>query len=72
MTKRYTLLYRPPSFCTLPKGWTLVERPGPCIDASWYGRRTDLPITAHRFGVVEFDRELSSKDIADYELKEVQ
>jgi hypothetical protein len=57
-------MYRPPSFATLPKGWVLVERP----QIAGWERRTDLPVSRHRFGVVGFARALSDREIADYEL----
>ena len=66
--QRYAPLYRPPSFCTLPKGWTLVERP---MSGLGFDRRTDLPASAHRFGVVEYDRPLTEDEERRYEVKPV-
>jgi hypothetical protein len=67
---RYRLLYRPPSAFTLPKaGWTLVERPNP---RHGFERRTDLPVSVHEFGVVEFDRELTPGEIVAFELEVVR
>ena len=65
MTFKYTLLYRPPSSCTLPKGWTLIERP----QVPGFESRTDLPLSKHYFGVVEFERVLTQDEAADYQLK---
>lgn len=66
---RYRLLYRPPSFATLPKAaWTLVERPNP---RHGFERRADLPVSVHEFGVVEFDRALTADEIAAFELEAV-
>lgn len=72
MVKKYTLLYRPPSFATLPSriGWTLVERPS--VPCGGYERRTDLPVSAHPFGVLTFDREVTAEEIERFELKEVE
>jgi hypothetical protein len=69
--KTYTLLYRPPSFATLPPqiGWTLVERPARTPHG--FERRTDLPVSAHPFGVFTFDRELTPDEIERFELVEV-
>jgi hypothetical protein len=68
--KTYTLLYRPPSFATLPRGigWTLVARPSGCAG---FERRTDLPVAAQPFGVITFDRELTADEIERFELQEV-
>lgn len=62
---RYALLYRPPSFATLPVGWTLVERP----QVPGFERREDLPLSRHRFGVVAYDRPLTDEEIASYQLE---
>ena len=61
---RYTQLYRPPSSCALPKGWTLVERP-----FEGFEKRIDLPLSEYRFGIVEFERMLTADEIEDFELK---
>lgn len=61
----YTQLYRPPTSCSLPKGWSLVERP----HSPGFERRTDLPLSSHQFGVIGFERVLSSEEIANYQLK---
>jgi hypothetical protein len=62
---RYTLRYRPPSSSTLPRGWRIVERP---TSVSTYDLRTDLPVSEHPHGVVEFDAPLTADQIADFEL----
>ena len=64
MTHKYTLLYRPPSSCTLPKGWILVERP----QVPGFEKRMDLPESIYRFGAVEFERRLSEQEVADFQL----
>jgi hypothetical protein len=67
--KRYTLTYRPPSTFCLPRvAWTLVERPR----VPGFEGRTDLPESAHQFGVVTFARELTADEILSYELEEVR
>lgn len=66
---RYRLLYRPPSFATLPRaGWTLIERPNP---RHGFNGREDLPVSRFEFGVVAFDRELTADEIAAFELEVV-
>jgi hypothetical protein len=65
MTHLYTLLYRPPGHATLPKGWTLVERP----QMPGWERRGDLPVSAHQFGVVAYERPLTQEEIRAYELR---
>lgn len=66
--KRYTLLYRPPSTFTLPRGigWSLVERP-----TVGHYNRPDLPLSQHPFGVVTFDREVTPEEIEQFELQQV-
>ena len=65
MTHKYTQLYRPPNSCCLPKGWDLVERPL----VPGFERRTDLPLSKHYFGVIEFDHALTQDEVANYQLK---
>lgn len=60
----YTLQYRPPGIGTCPKGWELVERPR----MPGWERRTDLPESKHRFGVIGYERPLSAEDVERYEL----
>ena len=69
MIRRYTLLYRPPSFATLPRlGWDLLERPFEGFD-----KREDLPrSTQYRHGVVSFERDLTPEELAAFELQEVE
>lgn len=63
---RYTLKYRPADTFTLPRiPWRVVER------GVGYERRTDLPLSAHRFGVVEFDRALTADEVERWELAKV-
>lgn len=68
MKTRYAPLYRPPSFCTVPAGWSLVERPAFGLG---FDRRTDLPASSNRFGVIEYEKPLSAEDVARYQLREV-
>lgn len=63
---RYTLLYRPPSFATCPPGWNLIERPAAGLG---FDRRTDLPASQFRFGVIEYDAPLSDEDVERYQMK---
>ena len=66
---RYTPLYRPPYFASLPRAtWKLIERPAAGLG---FDLRQDLPLSEHRFGVVEFDRELTADEVAAFELKEL-
>jgi len=68
VAKYYTLRYRPPASCTLPRSaWTLVERP----QVAGYLGRQDLPESIYRFGVVTFDREISADEIESFELLEI-
>jgi hypothetical protein len=69
MTRRYAMLYRPMSFCTLPRGlqWTLVERPG----VGDYSNRTDLPFSTRPFGVFECEP-LTEEQLERFEIEEVQ
>lgn len=64
---RYTLMYRPPSFATLPPGWMLVERP----QVPGFERRQDLERSSHRFGVVAYERPLTDDEVTAYELTPV-
>lgn len=66
---RYTSLYRPPSFATVPKGWTIVERPK---DTQYFEKRPDLPISEHTWGVIQYQRELTKEEIRDFELRRVE
>lgn len=63
----YSLLYRPPGI-TLPKGWVLVERPWAGLG---FDKRTDLPLSRFRFGVIAYSRPLSDDEIKAFELQPV-
>ena len=67
---KYTLLYRPPSFATLPAGklWVLLERPRVSCG---FDRRTDLPLSEYPFSVIAFTEKLSAADLKAFEIKEV-
>ena len=66
MIYKYVPLYRPPGSASLPKGWTLLERPR--RDCG-FDRRTDLPLSKYPFGVVGYDRPLTTLETTNYELK---
>lgn len=66
---RYAPMYRPPGI-TLPKGWELVERPS--MHEAGFDRRTDLPVSRHPFGVIEYDRSLSDEEVSQYQLEVIQ
>ena len=71
MTHRYRLLYRPPSFATLPRGlqWDFAELP---TDNHYLAtKRPDVPVSEHRFGVIKTDRELTPEELAAFELEPV-
>lgn len=63
----YTLLYRPPSFCTCPSGWTLEETG----TGGHFPLRTDLPRGDTVFGVIRYSRRLEAEELAKYEMREV-
>ena len=66
MIYKYVPLYRPPGFASLPKGWTLLERPR--LNCG-YDRRTDLPLSQRMFGVVGYDRQLTASEVTNYQLE---
>lgn len=67
---KYAPKYRPPDRFTLPNApWSIVERPA--NPAFGYSLRTDLPVSMHRFGVVEFAKPLTPDEVAAFELMEV-
>ena len=68
MNHKYAPMYRPPSFCTVPKGWTLVERPAFGLG---FDKRTDLPASSNRFGVIAYEQPLTDDDLKRYELRPV-
>lgn len=63
---RYVPVYRPASYGALPAGvaWLFVEAPHDLAHI-----RTDLPRSAHRYGVIETERELTAQEIATHELR---
>lgn len=63
---KYAPMYRPPGFASLPKGWTLLERPR--LNCG-FDRRTDLPLSRHMFGVVSYDRQLTDAEVTNYQLE---
>jgi len=63
-TFRYAPKYRPPGFATVPDGWRLVEKG----TGGHFPLRGDLPEGKTVFGVVEYDRRLSDRDVETYEL----
>jgi hypothetical protein len=63
----YTPLYRPPGAFSLPKGWTLIERPA--LVPNNFERRKDLPVSQYPHGVVGFDSKLPPQDVADFQLR---
>ena len=69
MKHYYTLLYRPPSFASLPPGWELVARPA--LVPNNYERRTDLPVSPHQHGTIAYTRELTAAEIDSYQLQRV-
>lgn len=70
-TTRYRMIYRPPGSFTLPRGlkWELVERPS--ASGAGYEKRTDLPVSAHPFGVFTSERELTPDEMASFEIEKV-
>lgn len=68
MKYKYTPLYRPPSFATVPAGWTLVERPKMSCG---FDRRTDLPVSEHQFGVIAYEKPLTEAEIRNFQLMPV-
>jgi hypothetical protein len=68
MLYKYTPLYRPPGFATVPAGWTLVERPKLSCG---FDRRTDLPISQYTYGVIAYEKPLIEAEIRQYQLMPV-
>lgn len=64
----YTPMYRPPSTFTIPKDFELIERPHAGLG---FDRRTDLPLSKHKFGVVRYARPLTEHEIEWAQLKVV-
>ena len=66
MSHLYRPIYRPSSFSTLPQWvkWEYAEAPtmaGLC-------NRSDLPRSAHRFGIISTDRALTPEEAARFDL----
>lgn len=63
---RYRPILRPASSFTLPSGiqWEYVELP-------WDSRRTDLPRSDNRHGVIKTDRALTSDERVHFDLIQV-
>jgi hypothetical protein len=57
--------YRPPSFATCPKGFKLLERG----TGGHFPLRHDLPAGDHPFGVIGYERCLTDRELADFEMK---
>lgn len=66
MGHRYRTTLRPISFCTLPSNlkWQYVEIP---LDDAHY--RPDLPVSRHRYGVFETDRELTPTELRHFDIE---
>jgi hypothetical protein len=60
---KYRMLYRPASFCTLPRGlkWDYVEAPANV-------NRPDLPRSRHPFGVIRTERPLTKDECETFEI----
>lgn len=61
---RYSMKYRPPGFCTLPKGleWDYVEVPSD-------SRRFDLPVSSRPYGIFTTDRPLTPEELEAFEIR---
>ena len=61
----YRPLLRPAGFATMPAGlkWDYVEVPRDIAHL-----RPNLPVSAHRYGVIACDRELTEKDCRNFDL----
>ena len=65
---KVTTIYRPIGFATVPKGtYTLIERG----TNDWFPRRVDLTEGSTKFGVIEYDRDLTPEELAAFELEVV-
>jgi len=64
----YRPLLRPAGFATMPAGlkWDYVEVPREIAHL-----RPSLPVSAHRYGVIACDRELTEKECRHFDLKQV-
>ena len=65
----YRPLLRPAGFATMPAGlkWDYVEVPPDIAHL-----RPNLPVSAHRYGVIACDRELTEKEYRHFDLEEVR
>jgi len=68
MTHKYCPLLRPAGFESLPRGlkWDYVEAPWDLAH-----RRTDIPRSAFRHGIIATERELTRQECIDFDLMEV-
>jgi hypothetical protein len=64
------MLYRPAGFATLPSGvsWRFVEAP----QGEHWRPFIDMPVSRHRYGVIETDRELTADELATFQIEEVK
>ena len=64
----YRPLLRPAGFATMPTGlkWDYVEVPRDIAHL-----RPNLPVSAHRYGVIACDRELTEKECRNFDLEQV-
>lgn len=70
MTMRYRTKLRPAAFGGLPQGlvWRYVELPN---DGSVYrGHFPLLPVSQHRYGVIETDRALTRDEMSHFDIVE--
>jgi len=68
MLYKYTPLYRPPGFVTVPADWVLVERPK---ISCGFDRRTDLPVSQYTYGVIAYTKPLTEAEIRQFQLMPV-
>ena len=64
----YRPLLRPAGFATMPAGlkWDYIEVPRDIAHL-----RPNLPVSAHRYGVIACDRELTEKECRNFDLEQV-
>lgn len=65
----YAPKYRPPGLGAVPDGWTLVERPA--MSGLGFDRRTDLPVSRFRYGVISYPKRLSDAEIRKWDLEDL-
>ena len=65
----YRPLLRPAGFATMPAGlkWNYVEVPRDIAHL-----RPNLPVSAHRYGVIACDRELTEKERRNFDIEPVR